>query len=125
MVPPQGRWHGDRTGSPGPARTCARESRYRAQRRRAGPCACGYLASSHRNGVAMESVTAVATVRERTGLVSQVVTLIAVVVPPLALFSAMGVLWGVGFHLRDLGLLATMYVVCAFGTTIGFHRYFT
>ncbi|MBA3736044.1 MAG: fatty acid desaturase [Actinobacteria bacterium] len=37
----------------------------------------------------------------------------------------MGLLWGVGFHLRDLVLLVTMYVVCAFGTTIGFHRYFT
>ena len=37
----------------------------------------------------------------------------------------MGLLWGVGFHWVDLGLFVGLYVVCAFGTTIGFHRYFT
>jgi len=73
----------------------------------------------------MDTAAPIATVRARTSLISQVVTLIAVIVPPLALVSAMGLLWGVGFHLRDLVLLLTMYVVCAFGTTIGFHRYFT
>ena len=73
----------------------------------------------------METVTQIATVRPRTSRISQVVTLIAVVVPPLALVSAMGLLWGVGFHVRDLVMLLTLYVVCAFGTTIGFHRYFT
>ncbi|MDQ2969206.1 MAG: fatty acid desaturase [Actinomycetota bacterium] len=73
----------------------------------------------------IETAAPIATVRPRTTLISQVVTLIAVIVPPLALISAMGLLWGVGFHLRDLVLLLTMYVVCAFGTTIGFHRYFT
>ena len=73
----------------------------------------------------MEPAAPIGTVRPRTSLISQVVTLIAVVVPPLALVSAMGLLWGVGFHLRDLVLLLTMYIVCAFGTTIGFHRYFT
>jgi len=73
----------------------------------------------------METAAPIATVRERTSLVSQIVTLVAVVVPPLALLSAMGFLWGVGFHLRDLLLLLGMYVVCAFGTTIGFHRFFT
>jgi stearoyl-CoA desaturase (Delta-9 desaturase) len=73
----------------------------------------------------MKNAAPTATIRERTSLISQVVTLVAVVVPPLALVSAMGFLWGVGFHLRDLVLLLTMYVVCAFGTTIGFHRYFT
>ena len=40
-------------------------------------------------------------------------------------FSAMGLLWGVAFHWLDLALFAGFYVVCAFGTTIGFHRYFT
>jgi stearoyl-CoA desaturase (Delta-9 desaturase) len=54
-----------------------------------------------------------------------VVTLIAVVVPPLGLLAAMGVLWDVAFHWVDLLLFAGFYVVCAFGTTIGFHRYFT
>ena len=37
----------------------------------------------------------------------------------------MGLLWGVAFHWADLVILAVSYVVCAFGTTIGFHRYFT
>jgi stearoyl-CoA desaturase (Delta-9 desaturase) len=74
-----------------------------------------------------EAMTApqVATVRTRTSLASQVVTVIAVVVPPVGLFSAMGILWGVAFHNVDLALLIGFYVVCAFGTTIGFHRYFT
>jgi stearoyl-CoA desaturase (delta-9 desaturase) len=67
----------------------------------------------------------VGTVRNRTSRISQVVTLIAVVVPPLGLVSAIGLLWGVGFHWVDLALFLGLYVVCAFGTTIGFHRYFT
>ena len=65
------------------------------------------------------------TVRKRTSFASQLVTIIAVVVPPLGLLSAMGLLWGVAFHWLDLAVLVGMYVVCAFGTTIGFHRYFT
>src|SRR4051812_48587952 len=67
----------------------------------------------------------VGTVRERTSRVSQVVTLIAVVVPPLGIVSAMGLLWGVGFHVVDALLFLGLYTICAFGTTIGFHRYFT
>ena len=69
--------------------------------------------------------TPVATVRPRTSRISQAVTLVAVVVPPLGILSAMGLLWGVAFHWTDLFLLAGFYVLCAFGTTIGFHRYFT
>jgi stearoyl-CoA desaturase (delta-9 desaturase) len=68
---------------------------------------------------------AVGTVRRRTSRISQIVTLVAVVVPPLGLASAMGLLWGVAFHWVDLAVLAVSYVVTAFGTTIGFHRYFT
>jgi stearoyl-CoA desaturase (delta-9 desaturase) len=67
----------------------------------------------------------IGTVRLRTSRISQAITLIAVVVPPVGLLSAMGVLWGVAFHWVDLALLVGFYVVCAFGTTIGFHRYFT
>ncbi len=63
--------------------------------------------------------------RPRTSRISQAVTLVAVVVPPLGLLSAMGLLWGVAFHWVDLALFAGFYLVCAFGTTIGFHRYFT
>ena len=73
----------------------------------------------------MDSTFDTATVRERTSRISQIVTLIAVVVPPLGLFSAMGVVWGTAFHPVDLVLLVSLYVACAFGTTIGFHRYFT
>ncbi len=67
----------------------------------------------------------VGTVRPRTRRVSQVATLVAVIFPPLGIASAMGLLWGVAFHWPDLLLLAGFYVLCAFGTTIGFHRYFT
>jgi stearoyl-CoA desaturase (Delta-9 desaturase) len=72
-----------------------------------------------------EQALQVGTVRSRTSRISQVVTLVAVVVPPLGLFSAMGLLWGVAFRWVDVALLVSLYVVCAFGTTIGFHRYFT
>ncbi|MHB8470058.1 MAG: acyl-CoA desaturase [Gaiellaceae bacterium] len=72
-----------------------------------------------------ESPARVGTVRTRTSRISQIVTLVAVVVPPLGLIAAMGLLWGIGFHWVDVALFAGMYVVCAFGTTIGFHRFFT
>jgi stearoyl-CoA desaturase (delta-9 desaturase) len=70
-------------------------------------------------------MTAIGTVRPSTSRISQVVTLIAVVVPPLGLVLAMGLLWGIEFHWVDLALFAGFYVLCAFGTTIGFHRFFT
>ena len=72
-----------------------------------------------------QNIDKTGTVRQRTSRISQGVTLVAVVVPPLGLLMAMGLLWGVGFHWLDLALFAGFYVVCAFGTTIGFHRYFT
>ena len=67
----------------------------------------------------------IGTVRTGTSRISQLVTIVAVVVPPLGVLSAMGLLWGVAFHPLDLVLFAVFYVLCAFGTTIGFHRYFT
>ena len=70
-------------------------------------------------------MTAIGTVRTSTSRINQAVTLIAVVVPPLGLALAMGLLWGIGFHWVDIGLFVGMYVLCAFGTTIGFHRFFT
>ena len=76
------------------------------------------------NEIATPAIT-VGTVRPGTSRISQVVTLVAVVVPPLGLLSAMGLLWGVAFHWYDVALFVSLYVVCAFGTTIGFHRYFT
>jgi len=53
----------------------------------------------------MESVEAVGTVRPRTSRISQVVTLVAVVVPPLGLVLAMGLLWQVGLPLGRCGPL--------------------
>jgi stearoyl-CoA desaturase (delta-9 desaturase) len=67
----------------------------------------------------------VATVRTRTSFASQLVTVIAVTFPPLGLLAAMGLLWGVVFDALDVALLVGFYVACAFGTTIGFHRYFS
>ena len=66
--------------------------------------------------------SSIGTVRKGTSRISQVVTLVAVIVPPLGILSAMGVLWGVAFHWTDLLVLAGFYVLCAFGTTVGFHR---
>ena len=43
----------------------------------------------------------VATVRERTSRASQAITLAAVLVPPLGLLSAAGLLWGVAFSWVD------------------------
>jgi stearoyl-CoA desaturase (delta-9 desaturase) len=67
----------------------------------------------------------VGTVRPGTSRISQVVTLVAVLVPPLGIAIAAGLLWGVAFHWVDVVILVGFYVLCAFGTTIGFHRYFT
>jgi stearoyl-CoA desaturase (Delta-9 desaturase) len=75
--------------------------------------------------IAEQSTVRVGTVRARTSRISQVVTLVAVIVPPLGIVSAMGLLWGVAFHWVDAIVLVVAYTVCAFGTTIGFHRYFS
>ena len=50
---------------------------------------------------------------------------VAVVVPIVGAALAMVMLWGRAFRWVDVLLLVTMYTLCAFGTTIGFHRYFT
>jgi stearoyl-CoA desaturase (delta-9 desaturase) len=67
----------------------------------------------------------VGTVRPATSRISQLVTLVAVVVPPLGIAVAAGWLWETAFTWVDVALLVGFYVVCAFGTTIGFHRYFS
>ena len=66
----------------------------------------------------------VATVRLHTSRVSQVVTLVAVIVPPLGIFSAAGLLWGVAFRPLDLILFLVFYVVTGLGITVGYHRLF-
>ena len=54
----------------------------------------------------LDKTVAVGTVRTDTTTISKIVTLVAVVVPPLGLLSAMGLLWGVAFHPVDLAIAA-------------------
>jgi stearoyl-CoA desaturase (delta-9 desaturase) len=67
----------------------------------------------------------VATVRERTSRSSQVVTVIAVVLPPLGLLFAAGLLWGVALSWVDVVLFVALYVLGGLGITVGYHRLFT
>ena len=69
--------------------------------------------------------TGTATVRARTSFVSQIVTLIAVVVPAIGVLSAMGLLWGVAFNWVDLATMIVFYVFTGLGITVGFHRLFS
>jgi stearoyl-CoA desaturase (delta-9 desaturase) len=66
-----------------------------------------------------------ATVREKTSLVSRIVTLIAVIVPAAGILSIAGVLWGVAFEPLDLVLFVILYVLTGLGITVGYHRFFT
>ncbi|MGD0743479.1 MAG: fatty acid desaturase [Acidimicrobiales bacterium] len=66
----------------------------------------------------------VATVRPHTTRLSQVVTLVAVIVPPAGILSAAGVLWGVAFRPLDLVLFLVFYVLTGLGITVGYHRLF-
>jgi stearoyl-CoA desaturase (delta-9 desaturase) len=56
---------------------------------------------------------------------TQLVMLLAIVLPFLGLLAAPFFLWGWGFSWPDLGLLVGMYVLTALGITVGFHRLFT
>lgn len=67
----------------------------------------------------------VATVRPHTSLGSRIVTLVAVAVPPLALLSVTGILWGVAVGPVDLAMFAVMYAIGAIGITVGYHRLFS
>ena len=75
--------------------------------------------------IAEQQQPRVGTVRRGTSRISQVVTLVAVIAPPLGILLAMGLLWEIAFHWIDVVVLVVAYTVCAFGTTIGFHRYFS
>lgn len=55
----------------------------------------------------------------------RLINLAAVVVPLLGLAVAIGLLWGVAFDWIYLALLGGMYLLTAFGVTVGYHRYFT
>ena len=54
----------------------------------------------------------------------RVAALIAIIVPLLGVIAAPFVVWGWGFRWTDLGLLLGLYVLTAFGITVGYHRLF-
>jgi stearoyl-CoA desaturase (Delta-9 desaturase) len=74
---------------------------------------------------AVEPPLRVATVRTRTTFWSQLAGVAAVVVPPIGVLSAMGILWGVAFRPLDLYVLLGFYVFTGLGITVGWHRYFS
>ena len=51
--------------------------------------------------------------------------LAAVVLPFLAFIAALGLLWNSAVGWSDLAILGAMYLVSAFGITIGYHRLLT
>ena len=55
----------------------------------------------------------------------RIANLLGVVVPPLGLLAAVVLLWEQAVDATDLALLAGMYLLTAFGITIGFHRMLT
>ena len=67
----------------------------------------------------------IGTVRDETSLASKLVTLVAVVVPPLGVLIAGWGLWGVALHPVDVVMFAMMYVACGLGITVGYHRLFS
>src|SRR6185436_10328221 len=56
---------------------------------------------------------------------ARVISLLAIIIPFVGLLAAVFLVWGWGFSWVHLGLLIGMYVVTAFGVTIGYHRLFT
>ena len=55
----------------------------------------------------------------------RVANLIGVLLPFAGLIAAIVLLWGVAFNWIYLAIMAVMYVLTAFGITIGYHRLFT
>ena len=59
------------------------------------------------------------------GRAERTANLLGVVVPFLGVLTAIVLLWNRAVDLTDLAILAVMYLVTAFGVTIGFHRLLT
>ncbi len=57
--------------------------------------------------------------------VHKVTNLIAVGIPPAAFIAAIVLLWNNGVGPLELSVFAAMYLLTAFGVTLGFHRLFT
>jgi stearoyl-CoA desaturase (delta-9 desaturase) len=55
----------------------------------------------------------------------RLITLLAVVAPPLGILAVIGTLWGVAVGPASLALFVLFYLVPGLGITVGFHRYFT
>ena len=93
--------------------------------RRAPAARPGQPAESGGDESAAAGPIGVRTVRERTGLLSQVAGVIGIAGPPIGILVAMGLLWGVAFSLLDLVLLLVLYALTGLGITVGWHRYFS
>ncbi len=55
----------------------------------------------------------------------QVVLLLLIIVPFLAVIAAIPVAWGWGLGWHDIVIALAMYAISGHGITVGFHRYFT
>ncbi len=62
---------------------------------------------------------------ERPPTSHRIITLLAVVAPPLGILVVIGTLWGVAVRPIDLLLFGLFYLIPGLGITVGFHRYFT
>ncbi len=56
---------------------------------------------------------------------ARVTNLLTVVLPPLIILAAIVVFWNELVGIHDLALLTAMYLLTAFGVTVGFHRMLT
>lgn len=61
----------------------------------------------------------------QVSLVRRIASLTAVILPPIALVTAIVMLWGVAFDWVHLWLLLGGYLLTALGITVGYHRLFT
>ncbi len=59
------------------------------------------------------------------GFGEQAVLYVFVIVPFLALLSAVPLMWGWGLGWLDVALLVVMFAITGHGITVGFHRHFT
>ena len=57
--------------------------------------------------------------------VEQVILLVLIIVPLLAVVAAVPVAWGWGLGWHDIVIAFVMYAISGHGVTVGFHRYFT
>lgn len=69
--------------------------------------------------------SAVAEVPETKTWTQQIVLVLFITLPFVALAAAVPLLWGQGLGWRDASIALFMYVLTGHGVTVGFHRYFT